>query len=259
MNYAKIPPVSNRPLYIYRVFIKWLSFFLFGLGTLILAFLIFPPMKLVFHPREKFKKYCRRFVSVSMRFFVFLMRGMRALDLEAGSRDLYRDLSSKIIVANHPSILDVVMLLSLIPNADCIVGSHLKHNIVRWVICQLYILNSLDFEDISRASTESLSQGNCIIIFPEGTRTPRSGKIILKKGAARLSLSSGCGVIPVHIGGTDKYGLGKHDPWTAFNPRDKYIYRISMGAELSPEKYQNLSMPAAVRAFTGEIKSVLFG
>jgi hypothetical protein len=64
--------------------------------------------------------------------------------------------------------------------------------------------------------------------------------------------------VPVHIRGTDKYGLGKKDPWTAFNPRERYIYRISMGDEIRPEKYQHLSRPAAVRALTTEIFAALF-
>jgi 1-acyl-sn-glycerol-3-phosphate acyltransferase len=238
---------------------KWFSFFIFGLGTLALVIFVFPVMRLVLHPREKFKKYGRRFIYLSMRFFVFLMRLMGVVNLEAEGREAYRNLSSKIVAANHPSLLDVVMLFSLIPNADCIVNSGLSRNIVRGVIRQLYILNSLSFEDLSRACIESLGQGNCIIIFPEGTRTPKSGKITLKKGTARLSLISGCGIIPVHIGGTDKYGLGKHDPWAAFNPGDKYIYDIKMGNEISPEKYRGVSIPAGVRALTGEIKEALFG
>jgi 1-acyl-sn-glycerol-3-phosphate acyltransferase len=250
---------STGVLYVYRIIIKWFSFFIFGLGTLVLVFFILPGMRLVLTRREKFKKHGHRFVSSVMRFFVFLMHSMRVVNLEVDGRESYRSLSSKIIVANHPSLLDVVMLFSLIPNADCIVNSGLTRSIVGGVIRQLYIFNSLDFEDLSQACVETLDQGNCIIIFPEGTRTPRSGKIILKKGAARLSLISGYGIIPVRIGGNDKYGLGKHDPWLSFNHDDRYIYRISMGEEISPEKYRSLTMPAGVRALTEEIKAVLFG
>jgi 1-acyl-sn-glycerol-3-phosphate acyltransferase len=254
-----MPPVSHRILYAYRIIMKWFSFFIFGLGTLVLALLLLPLMRLVLAPRERFKKYGHRFISLVMRFFVFLMHLRGIVDLEVESREPYRKLSSKIIVANHPSLLDVVMLFSLIPNADCIANFSLTYSIVRGVIRQLYVPNSLDFEDLSRTCVESLEQGNCLIIFPEGTRTPRSGKNIIKKGAARLSLSSGCGIVPVYIGGTDKYGLGKRDPWASFNHQDKYRYCLSMGEEISPEKYRDLSMPAGVRALTGEIKAVLFG
>jgi 1-acyl-sn-glycerol-3-phosphate acyltransferase len=258
MDRAELPRVSNRLLYIYRVFAKWLSFFIFGVGTLILAVVVFPVMRLIIHPRQRFRKHARRLVSFMMRIFVFIMEGLKVVLLETDDRSLFRGLSSKIIVANHPSLLDVVMLLSLIPNADCIVRARLSKNIVRGIIRQVYILNSLNFDDLSRTCLTSLGEGNCIIIFPEGTRTSRLKKPVLKRGAARLSLMSGCGIIPIRIGGTDKYGLGKKDPWLAFNPQDKYVYRIRMGGEISSRKYADLPVPIAVRRLTGEIKEALF-
>jgi 1-acyl-sn-glycerol-3-phosphate acyltransferase len=255
----ELPPVSNRLLYVYRVLAKWFSFFFFGLITLILVIIVFPVMCFVFHSGEHFKKHGRYFVSSSMRFFVSLMHSLRIVNLEVDNRENYRHLSSRIVVANHPSLLDVVMLLSLIPNADCIVNMSLNRNIiVRGVVRQIYILNSLGFDDLIQACNESLRQGNCLIIFPEGTRTPRSGKIILKRGAARIAMASGCNVVPVHIGGTDKYGLGKKDPWTGFNPRERYIYSMSMGPEINPEKYRDLPMPRAVRALTRDMAAFLF-
>jgi 1-acyl-sn-glycerol-3-phosphate acyltransferase len=253
-----LPPVSNKALYIYRVLMKWFSFFVFGAGTLLLVTLIFPPMRFFLRPGLKFKRYGRRMVSASMRVFVMFMHFLRVVDLDAGNRDAYGLLSSKIIAANHPSLLDIVILFSLIPNADCIVNAGLTHTIVNGVIRQLYILNSLHFDDMIGACAESLEQGNCLIIFPEGTRTPRSGKIALKKGAARIALATGCGIIPVRIGGTDKYGLGKKDPWTGFNPRERYVYRLSMGKEIHPGKYLAEPAPAAARLLTRELQSSLF-
>jgi 1-acyl-sn-glycerol-3-phosphate acyltransferase len=185
---------------------------------------------------------------------MFLM-GIVIVDAQDAGR--YRNLVSKIVVVNHPSLLDVVMMISLIPNADCIVRGNLNRNIVGGVVKRLYILNSLDFNELSAACINSLGRGNCLVIMPEGTRTPRSGPGRYKKGAARLALLSGCGIVPVHIGGTDKYGLGKHDPFTAFNHREKYIYRIRMQDEIDPHKYGDLEMPKAVRRLTEEIRQVL--
>jgi len=254
-----LPSITNKPLYAYRVLGKWFLFFIFGLGSLVLVIAVFPFMRLLFHPRERFKKYGRRFVSACMRFFISIMHFIGVVNIETDNRESYRKLSSKIVVANHPSLLDIVMLFSLIPNADCIVNTNLDRNfIVKGIIRQLYILNSLDLEKILLACAESLKQGNCLIIFPEGTRTPRQGKIILKKGAARIALYSGCNIVPMHIGGTDKYGLGKKDPWTGFNPRERYVYSISMGNEINPEKYRDLPATKAVRAITKETAVFLF-
>ncbi|GHU65381.1 1-acyl-sn-glycerol-3-phosphate acyltransferase [Spirochaetia bacterium] len=257
MAHPDLPPVSNWAVYSFRVIVKWFSFFIFGAGTLFLVFAVFPVMRLCIHPALKFRKYARSFVSLTMRFFVNIMTGIGAVKLDADYPGAWRKLSSKIIVANHPSLLDVVMLLSLIPNADCIVRGNLSRNIVGGVIKQLYITNSLSFEELSRACIQSLDEGNCIIIFPEGTRTPRSGPGKMKKGAARLSLLSGSGIVPVYIGGNDKYGLGKRDPWWAYNHEEKYLYRIRMQDEISPEKYIGLPVPIGAKHLNTEITEIL--
>jgi 1-acyl-sn-glycerol-3-phosphate acyltransferase len=253
-----LPPIKNKILYGYRVFAKWFAFFAFGLCSLIMAILVLPPMRLVLRTRNRFSKYARRFVSFTMRGYIIFMHILKIVDLEVRDRGSFRQLSSKIIIANHPSILDVVMLLSLIPNADCVVSPYLNRSVIGGVIRQLYILSSLDYYDLMNACVESLEQGNCLIIFPEGTRTPRTGKVLVKKGAARVALASGCDIIPVHIGGTDKYGLGKKDPWAGFNPNERYIYRINMGNEIHIENYKTYSRPAATRTITKDIEAILF-
>jgi 1-acyl-sn-glycerol-3-phosphate acyltransferase len=248
-------PPGNPLLYGYRVLGKWLSFLVFGFGALNIITFFFPLMRLVLHPRSRFQKYARRLVSLIFRIFVGFMQLLGVAKLETDERSRYRELSGKIVVANHPSLLDVVMLISLIPNADCITRSSLSKTIVSGAIRQLYIPNGTIFEKLLDNCKASLEQGNCIIIFPEGTRTPRSGMGVYKKGAARVSLNSLCGVVPVHIGGNDKFGLGKHDPWTGFNPRERYIYKLSMGKELSPGDYNN--SPSGVRRFTADIRDSL--
>jgi 1-acyl-sn-glycerol-3-phosphate acyltransferase len=237
---------------------KWFSFFVFGLGTLVLVFPVIPVMTLLFHPRERFQRYARRLVSFSFRGFIAMMRFLQVVVLETDDRQTFKNLKSKIVVANHPSLLDVVMLISLIPNADVIVRGNLVENIiVSGVVRRLYILNSLDFDTLAAACADSLSRGNSLVIFPEGTRTPRSGQMRLKKGAARISLLSGADIVAVYIGGTDKYGLGKHDPFTAFNHTSKYIYRINILATLSPAKYAGMETPRAVRRLNAEIVAAL--
>jgi 1-acyl-sn-glycerol-3-phosphate acyltransferase len=231
---------------------------LFGLGTFFFGAAIFPVMRLFLHPKNRFQRYARPVLSAIMRVFVFILRGAGLLEMDVDDPAAYRRFSSKIVAPNHPSLLDVALLFSLIPNADCIVRGNLRRNIVYGVISQLYITTSLDPRELARACVASLNQGNCLIIFPEGTRTPRSGELTLKRGVARIALLSGCGVIPVHIGGTDKYGLGKHDPLFSYNPREKYVYRFRMQPEISPAKYAGIENPLAARRLTAELKEILF-
>lgn len=254
---SDLPPISNKPLYVYRVFAKWLCFSLFGLGCIILAVFFLPAMRLVFYPKARFQKFGRRFISRALRFFVLIMRGVGMADLEPDNREKYRNLSSKIVVANHPSFIDPAMLISLIPNADTIFVFFRNNLFLGGIIRQLYILGSRELDIVIQDCIDSLNNGNCLLIFPEGRRTRRSSKVILKKGTARIALASGRSIVPVHIGGTDKFGLGRGE-WAGYNPTERYAYRLKMGEEISPEKYRHLPATVAAKLLTEEIASSLF-
>ncbi|MFN3416059.1 MAG: lysophospholipid acyltransferase family protein [Caldimonas sp.] len=44
-----------------------------------------------------------------------------------------------------------------------------------------------------------MAQGNWVIMFPEGTRTPRGGQGVYKSGAARLAVATGVPVVPIAV------------------------------------------------------------
>jgi 1-acyl-sn-glycerol-3-phosphate acyltransferase len=214
-------------------------------------------MRVVLRSKIKFQKYARRLVSAAFAFFIGFMKITGIVELRVKDKHYFKNIFSKIIVANHPSLLDVVILLSLIPNADCVVRGKLSRSIVGGVVRSIYILNSLDFDELALSCAASLKQGYCLIIFPEGTRTRRFGDKKLKRGAAHLSLSSFCNIVPVHIGGNSKFGLGKHDPFFSFNPHEKYIYEIEARGEISPQRYASIPRPIAARNLTADIQASL--
>lgn len=254
-----MPPIQNHFLYVWRIISKWISFFVFGVGSLIIVFVMFPIMRLCIPSRILFQKRGHALVSGSFRLFVAFMSMMGIVRLETDDREAFRRLGGTILVANHPSLLDIVMLISLIPNATCLVsGKRLGNIIMRGIIKQLYIPNTLDFHDLQIHCAESLARGNCLVIFPEGTRTPRSGAITVKKGAARLALFCGRPIVPCAIGGTDKWGLGRKDPWIAFNHTDRYVYTMRLLPSIHPYEYVALPRPAAVKNMNEDIKDALF-
>ncbi|MDR1786997.1 MAG: 1-acyl-sn-glycerol-3-phosphate acyltransferase [Treponema sp.] len=251
-------PIKNHVLYVWRVFVKWFSFFIFGLGAVSLGLVILPAMRLFLREQTRFQKYGRIVLSCSFRVLSSVMAVLGVIVIKTDDRAAFRHIEGKILAANHPSLLDVVILISLIPNADCIVNAALLHNIVSAVITRLYIPNSLDHETLLSRCAESLAQGNCLIIFPEGTRTRRSGPIKVMKGAARVSVLTGRPVLPVLIGGNDKWGLGKKDPWWAYNHTERYRYELRVLPEIAPQRYAGLPVPAAVKRLNDDIKKTLF-
>ncbi|GHU40768.1 1-acyl-sn-glycerol-3-phosphate acyltransferase [Spirochaetia bacterium] len=254
----ELPPITNYPLYVYRVFAKWLSFLYFGIGSLFIICISFPIMRLRFRTREEFQRRGHALVSSMWANFCLFLRFVGAAKTNVSDRPAFSNLKSKIIVANHPSLLDVVMLIALIPNADCIVNASLTRTVVGNIVKRLYILNSLEFDDLKAACLKTLEAGNCLIIFPEGSRTPRTGHLPLKRGAARLALMCGRPVVPVHIGGNDKWGLGKHDPLLAYNHTEEYVYSIQLGRELNTADYAGLPSPIAARRLTADIEKAIF-
>lgn len=240
----------------YRIFVKLLLFFVFGVGSILLITLVFPTIRLVSTNNLQFKRRSRKAMCYTQQFFVFLGRITGGFRLKVEEREYLSHLKGRIIVANHPSLLDVVMLLSVIPNADCIIKASLgQRNILRNIVNTLYIPNSLDFDQLTAACTKSLEEGNCLIIFPEGTRTKADGILEFKKGAARISLSSGAPIVAVCIGGNDKHGLRKNDPMFSYNPKEEFLYIVKPLIEVNPSEYAGIPVPAAAKKITDRVKT----
>lgn len=257
-GHKDLPPVKNFFIYNYRCFIKIICYIYFGVGAMILAIFIFPWIRLLVHGKEKYQIAARRFVSGTFCHFVRFMQITKAADMKIESITPFHNLRGKVIIANHPSILDFVYIMSLVPNANCIVRGNLTHTVLRGVIKQCYIVNTLDFDELCVLCKETLDKGNCVIIFPEGTRTPRHGNNPYKKGAARIALFSGSDVQPIHIGGNDKYGLGKHDPFWSYNHEEEYLYDIKLLDQIKIEDYKNISPTLAPKHLINKMQESLY-
>jgi len=240
----------QKIFYIYRVIVKILFFINFGIYCILLSLLL--PFLFVFKPR--------RLVFFSFAIFVWEMRLLGILTLKVNNKNIFKNLRSKIIVANHPSLLDVVLLISLLPSADCIVNGLLgRKNILQIIVNKLYIPNELDFAEISSRVANSLSKGNCVIIFPEGTRSIPGKPIDLKKGAARLAIETGYDIVPVHIGGNEKIGLRKHDALFSFHPTQRYHYIFDILPPISIDEYRQMPSGAASKLLTEKIREQISG
>lgn len=256
-SFVNPPPVKNYLAYWWHIGAKIFSFALVVVGSLLFSVLSFPFL-LLFHKRPAFRKGVHFLFHLLFRFFTLLVRVIRAASVTAEERREFKKLRSCIVVANHPSLIDVVTLISVLPNADCIVNAYLVNkNILHVIARMLFIPASDDYEKIVQQSVESLKNGSCLIIFPEGTRSKADGQNPYKKGAARISLASGCPIVPVYIGGNDKRGLRKHDSLLWYNTRHCYHYSLHKKEPVYPDEYRDLPEPAAARRITLRLQDVL--
>jgi 1-acyl-sn-glycerol-3-phosphate acyltransferase len=90
------------------------------------------------------------------------------LDAMAGERGL-------IIVANHPSMLDALMLAARLPRSFCLMKASLMRNPLLGPGARLARYVRADSaRAIVRRSVAELRDGGQLVMFPEGTRTTRA-------------------------------------------------------------------------------------
>ena len=190
-----------------------ISFALFGIGGLVQGLLIHPVIWLLVRDPQHRRRLSRRVVGASMALFVGTMKALGVLDYDISGRENARAGRNYLIVANHPSLIDVVFLLSLFPDADCVVKEAMARNPFFYALIRSagYISND-DSVAMIYHSVERLKDGNSLIIFPEGTRTRSGGRPEFSCGAAAIAVRSGCECLPVFID-CDPVTLTRQDHW----------------------------------------------
>lgn len=245
----------GRIRFIYSVLAKIFVFIFFGLGAIFLSIFVLPVERLIFHPVSRFKQVGRRTISGSHRLVIWLCKVLGVVKI-SGEIDASK-LGGKIIAPNHPSLLDVVILFAYIPGANCIVRSALMKSVVGVIVKDLYIPNNEDFEQLQAECKESLSNGDTLIIFPEGTRTRPGKPITLKRGIAFISLFSGAPIVPVFISGNEKKGLLKHDKVYRMPKCGYYSYHLEVGEEIDPADFMTSTKRNNTIALTEQLQKCL--
>lgn len=111
-----------------------------------------------------------------------------------------------------------------------------------------------------------MAQGNWVIMFPEGTRTPRGDQGVYKSGATRLAVTTGVPVVPIAVTsarcwprksfvltpGVIDVSIGSPIPSTGREP-DELMREVEAWIEaemrrLDPEAYPQQPSPAANEA-----------
>ncbi|MBL8508317.1 MAG: 1-acyl-sn-glycerol-3-phosphate acyltransferase, partial [Chitinimonas sp.] len=163
----------------WRVIATAIAFSSFGLGGLLLRLVYFPLLQLIVRERARQTRLARLSIHHTFRLFIELMRVLGILRYEiVGAERLRRP--GLLILANHPTLIDVVFLISLVPNADCVVKAALARNpFTRGPVRATgYICNDSG-AGLVEDCVASVHAGNNLIIFPEGTRTPVAGPMKL--------------------------------------------------------------------------------
>ncbi len=194
------PPHPKRQgNYYWRVFASGLGFATFGIAGLFAGLLGIPILRLCIRDQARQQAMVRHGVQRFFRLFIRMIKGLGVLTWSVDNpAPLTRQ--GTLIVANHPSLLDVVFLVSLIPNACCIVKQSLFRNpFMRGALTAAGYIGNDDPMQMLDAAARNLAQGSPVVMFPEGTRTEPDQRPQFGRGAANLSVRAQCPITPVFI------------------------------------------------------------
>lgn len=188
----------------------------------------------------------RRVLKLIHYGFKFLLRSMQVLNPIASFHvhglEHVPSLKGSLFIANHPTLIDVVAVISCLPACQCIVKKSLLEH---WCFGRLirtagYIAND-DAVQLMDDCSRRLQAGHSLLIFPEGTRSPVHGLHPFTRGAAQIALRTGAPVVPVVIT-CEPPTLFKGAPWYTVP-----AYPVDLTVRFLPP----LAIPPAVTAKQG--------
>lgn len=122
-----------------------------------------------------------------------------------------------VVVANHPSLLDVTAIISRMPHLCCVVKASLVDNpLVGRLLRSCGHVSAGDGSLMAGKAVldvlaDRLSEGSSVLVFPEGTRSPKGSLRKMRRGAFEVAQRCEVPVVPVFLR-CDPPALGKGTP-----------------------------------------------
>ena len=224
-----------------------LGFVLFFSVTYLVAYLFSPQRELAF----------QRLTSLFYRGFFRLVR-IVAPRHQWKIDEHITDIASSVIVCNHLSYLDPILLISLLEHQKTIVKTKFfKVPIFGWFIRNAGYLPADGEGEFARMMIDQVEQmdnylagGGNLFVFPEGTRSRDNEISSLNRGALKIARLCRAPVVVLRLTGTEKlFAPGKF----LFNTQSNNIITLTIVDRIEPEFWQGLSLTE----FENRIKQVL--
>lgn len=236
---------------------RWLgtafSYVIFGLGGLVITVVVVPALYCL--PGDRCARERRVQLSIHrlMQGYVRMISLLGVVSYRIEGVEKLRD--ARLILANHPSLLDVVFLISMVPNACCVVKGKLTRNFFTRgpIKAAGYIMNE-EAADVIDAAAAAMDAGQALIVFPEGTRTQPSTGLQFRRGAANIAIRTGSAISPVLIY-CEPAGLTKNQRW--YQVPDKRMHlRFLVMDTLAIDSYKEDTRPSvSARKLNGDLVS----
>jgi 1-acyl-sn-glycerol-3-phosphate acyltransferase len=152
----------------------------------------------------------------------------------------------EILIANHPTLLDAIMLFSELPQAFCLVKGSLLRNPLIAPLAQVagFVGNEAPGGIVEECVTR-LKRGETLIIFPEGTRTVEDPINPLQPGFALIARRSGAPVQTILIRSKRQF-LSKRVPFLRVDVEIPVLYEFAPGRRFDPREFRKAKEMSAV-------------
>jgi 1-acyl-sn-glycerol-3-phosphate acyltransferase len=178
-----------------RIALTGWSFFLFFVGSPFLAVVVFPVMRLFARGAEDHRARVTRFVHRAMGVFwrwmelAGLVHGPRGVALPPGIDGA----RPYVMIANHPSLIDVILLIAQFERLTCVVKGALYRSPLAPLLRQTDYLpgpgsGQEESDDMLNAMLAHVERGHALLVFPEGTRSAAARLQRFRRGAIELAV-----------------------------------------------------------------------
>ena len=208
-----------------------LSFFgLLCLSWSTLASLLYPLL-----PRRWGIPLGRVMIHWIFRLFVSAMRATGRIRCDLDVLNELRDKPGLLIAANHPGLLDAVLMVAYLPRVACIMKAEIWDNRFLGGGARLagYLRNDSPLT-LVRQGAQKLRAGEQLLVFPEGSRTRDWPASPCKKGFALMAAKSHAPIQLVYIESNQRF-LGHGWPLLR-RPDFPLHFRVRLGPCLEAGK-----------------------
>lgn len=243
----------NAAVRILRSALCALFFLMFGIGGLLFSLILLLPVP---------ARLARTMMWLQFRLFVWGAGATRlfVVDASPSDRERFRSFKGAVVVSNHVSLIDFVILVSMVRDAVCVTKGAVGRNPFMRVIARKMLIVNDGPDAVLRRSSGLLADGANVVVFPEGTRTPEdSSSHVFRRGAAHLSLRTGAPIETVRISCNPPV-LGKRQPWWDVGDRTiRYTFRYA--GRIDPEAVRSGGYAAlrnAAKSLTDRARRMVF-
>jgi 1-acyl-sn-glycerol-3-phosphate acyltransferase len=150
----------------------WFGLIMFGLSCLIWSLTASVLFRILRARRRN--RIGQAAIMHGFRAYLTIMEAMGIFRCDLKELDSLRDAGPMVIAPNHPSLLDIVVVSSRLPRVVCITKAKLWDNVFLGGSVRLagYIRNDSPL-NLVKQGVSSLQDGQQLLVFPEGTRSPR--------------------------------------------------------------------------------------